>query len=149
MCVYLLCGVSVCVYLLSELFKSSTNSSQQQNRINCDPTHELEEMIVEPNPLHKKATRLSKRQVRTLHCHTSHKPHNTSMQPRCEDEKTQAALDKINKEFITYNRIKDRYGEGLAYPHVAHLSPFFFYHCTHDHTELCQTNGGKRATLSR
>ena len=36
----------------------------QQNRINCDPTHELEEMIVEPNPLHKKQHRLSKRNVR-------------------------------------------------------------------------------------
>lgn len=63
-----------------------------QNRINCDPTHELEEMIVEPNPLHKKATRLSKRQ----------------RQPHCEDEKTQFALDQINKEFIMYNRTKDR-----------------------------------------
>ena len=36
-------------------------TSLQQNRINCDPTHELEEMIVEPNPLHKKQYRLSKR----------------------------------------------------------------------------------------
>ena len=35
----------------------------QQNRIHCDPTHELEEMIVEPNPLHKKKARLSKRRV--------------------------------------------------------------------------------------
>eukprot|EP00731_Ephydatia_muelleri_P020566 Em0013g293a len=70
--------------------KATPSFIPPQNRINCDPTHELEEMIVEPNPLHKKATRLSKRQ------------------PRCEDEKTQAALDKINKEFITYNRIKDR-----------------------------------------
>ena len=110
---------------MSQLFKSSTNSSQQQNRINCDPTHELEEMIVEPNPLHKKATRLSKRQVRI---HTSHEPHNTSntsMQPRCEDEKTQAALDKINKEFITYNRIKDRYGRS-GLPTCGSFITFFF-----------------------
>ncbi|CAI8017395.1 Serine/threonine-protein kinase 32A, partial [Geodia barretti] len=34
-----------------------------QNRIHCDPTHELEEMIVEPNPLHKKHHRLSRRAV--------------------------------------------------------------------------------------
>ena len=35
----------------------------QQNRIHCDPTHELEEMIVEPNPLHKKSSRLSRKHV--------------------------------------------------------------------------------------
>ena len=40
----------------------------QQNRINCDPTHELEEMIVEPNPLHKKRHRLSKRSVSSTLC---------------------------------------------------------------------------------
>ena len=42
-------------------------TSIQQNRINCDPTHELEEMIVEPNPLHKKQYRLSKRVSDSCH----------------------------------------------------------------------------------
>ena len=45
----------------------------QQNRIHCDPTHELEEMIVEPNPLHKKQHRLSRRNVRVTYL-TSHLP---------------------------------------------------------------------------
>lgn len=42
------------------------SAALQQNRINCDPTYELEEMIVEPNPLHKKQHRLSKRRVSWL-----------------------------------------------------------------------------------
>ncbi|EDV22891.1 uncharacterized protein TRIADDRAFT_28247, partial [Trichoplax adhaerens] len=32
-----------------------------QRSLNCDPAHELEEMIVEPNPLHKKKKRLDKK----------------------------------------------------------------------------------------
>ncbi|XP_065175007.1 serine/threonine-protein kinase 32A-like [Sycon ciliatum] len=33
----------------------------QANLMNCDPMHELEEMIVEPQPLHKKKKRMKKR----------------------------------------------------------------------------------------
>ncbi|XP_025199282.1 serine/threonine-protein kinase 32A isoform X2 [Melanaphis sacchari] len=37
-----------------------------KDRLNCDPTFELEEMIVEPNPLHQKPRRLAKqRSLRT------------------------------------------------------------------------------------
>ncbi|CAH1726613.1 unnamed protein product [Aphis gossypii] len=37
-----------------------------KDRLNCDPTFELEEMIVEPNPLHRKPRRLAKqRSLRT------------------------------------------------------------------------------------
>lgn len=32
----------------------------QKDHLNCDPTYELEEMIIEPNPLHKKKKRLAK-----------------------------------------------------------------------------------------
>lgn len=31
----------------------------QKDQVNCDPTHELEEIILEPNPLHKKSQRLT------------------------------------------------------------------------------------------
>lgn len=41
-------------------------SNIQKDRLNCDPTFELEEMIVEPNPLHRKPRRLAKqRSLRT------------------------------------------------------------------------------------
>lgn len=32
----------------------------QKDHLNCDPTFELEEMIIESKPLHKKKKRLSK-----------------------------------------------------------------------------------------
>ena len=32
----------------------------QKDHLNCDPTYELEEMIIEPKPLHKKKKRLAK-----------------------------------------------------------------------------------------
>ncbi|XP_050532270.1 serine/threonine-protein kinase 32B isoform X2 [Daktulosphaira vitifoliae] len=40
-----------------------------KDRLNCDPTFELEEMIVEPNPLHRKPRRLAKQ--RSLRISTS------------------------------------------------------------------------------
>lgn len=61
------CSPNVVAMFQDIVSPTSTHSfklSLQQNRINCDPTHELEEMIVEPNPLHKKRNRLSKRNVR-------------------------------------------------------------------------------------
>ena len=54
-------GVKIQEMGLQEVLMVTVLTSIQQNRINCDPTHELEEMIVEPNPLHKKQYRLSKR----------------------------------------------------------------------------------------
>jgi hypothetical protein len=62
-----------------------------QNRIHCDPTHELEEMIVEPNPLHKKKSRLSKK----------HK----ELDPKLESE-----LNKMQDRFNSYNRIREQLG---------------------------------------
>jgi len=39
----------------------------QRGHLNCDPTHELEEMIIEQRPLHKKKKRLAKqRSVREV-----------------------------------------------------------------------------------
>lgn len=32
----------------------------QKDHLNCDPTYELEEMIIESKPLHKKKKRLAK-----------------------------------------------------------------------------------------
>lgn len=32
----------------------------QKDHLNCDPTYELEEMIIEAKPLHKKKKRLAK-----------------------------------------------------------------------------------------
>lgn len=59
-----------------------------QNRINCDPTHELEEMIVEPNPLHKKQHRLSKRTFRP------------------EEAQLEEELDRVMERFQPYDRLR-------------------------------------------
>ena len=60
-------GVKIQEMGLQEVLMIILLTSIQQNRINCDPTHELEEMIVEPNPLHKKQYRLSKRVSDSCH----------------------------------------------------------------------------------
>ena len=60
-------GVKIQEMGLLEVLMIILLTSIQQNRINCDPTHELEEMIVEPNPLHKKQYRLSKRVSDSCH----------------------------------------------------------------------------------
>ncbi|CAI8017393.1 Serine/threonine-protein kinase 32A [Geodia barretti] len=59
-----------------------------QNRIHCDPTHELEEMIVEPNPLHKKHHRLSRRAFKV------------------EDETLMEELERMERRFSVYNRMR-------------------------------------------
>lgn len=40
------------------------SASLQKGRLNCDPTFELEEMILESKPLHKKKKRLAKHRSR-------------------------------------------------------------------------------------
>lgn len=40
------------------------STSLQKGRLNCDPTFELEEMILESKPLHKKKKRLAKHRSR-------------------------------------------------------------------------------------
>lgn len=49
--------------------KESANlSSLQKGRLNCDPTFELEEMILEAKPLHKKKKRLAKKEKEMRKC---------------------------------------------------------------------------------
>ncbi|KAG4079995.1 hypothetical protein HA402_006307 [Bradysia odoriphaga] len=57
-----------------------------EDHLNCDPTLELEEMIVETKPLHKKKKRLAKQ--------------------RSEQKSTDADRN-LTKEFIVYNRYKE------------------------------------------
>lgn len=65
------------------LFKPSSN------HLNCDPSLELEEMIVEARPLHKKKKRLAKQR---------------SSGPREGSEEHESQL---LKDFIVYNRYKE------------------------------------------
>ncbi|XP_048044957.1 serine/threonine-protein kinase 32B-like isoform X3 [Megalobrama amblycephala] len=62
-----------------------------KGRLNCDPTFELEEMILESKPLHKKKKRLAK--SRNKHS----KPLPTHMQ---------ASLDTLTEDFMVFNREK-------------------------------------------
>ncbi|XP_015919815.1 serine/threonine-protein kinase 32C [Parasteatoda tepidariorum] len=67
-----------------------------KNQLNCDPTFELEEMIIESNPLHKKKKRLSKRnKAKTV---------SSPQQLSEDDEYLREQLDSIQKDFILYNR---------------------------------------------
>lgn len=63
-----------------------------KDHLNCDPSLELEEMIVETKPLHKKKKRLAKQ--RSVHRENSDQLH--------------SQLDtQLLKEFLVYNRYKE------------------------------------------
>nr|KAF6449034.1 serine/threonine kinase 32A [Rousettus aegyptiacus] len=44
---------------------------KKKGRLNCDPTFELEEMILESKPLHKKKKRLAKKEKEMRKCDSS------------------------------------------------------------------------------
>ncbi|XP_053422295.1 serine/threonine-protein kinase 32A isoform X2 [Nycticebus coucang] len=65
-----------------------------KGRLNCDPTFELEEMILESKPLHKKKKRLAKKEKEMRKCDSSQ---------ACL---LQEHLESVQKEFIIFNREK-------------------------------------------
>ncbi|VFV34111.1 serine threonine-protein kinase [Lynx pardinus] len=65
-----------------------------KGRLNCDPTFELEEMILESKPLHKKKKRLAKKEKEMRKCESSQ---------MCL---LQEHLESVQKEFIIFNREK-------------------------------------------
>ncbi|XP_038183437.1 serine/threonine-protein kinase 32B isoform X2 [Arvicola amphibius] len=72
-----------------------------KGRLNCDPTFELEEMILESKPLHKKKKRLAKHRSRD------------STKDSCPlNGHLQQCLETVRKEFIIFNREKLRRQQG-------------------------------------
>ncbi|XP_026226137.1 serine/threonine-protein kinase 32A isoform X1 [Anabas testudineus] len=67
-----------------------------RRRLNCDPTFELEEMILESKPLHKKKKRLARK---TKDQGSDGSPQNGQLQQR---------LDNVQRDFIIFNREKSR-----------------------------------------
>ncbi|KAK1346067.1 hypothetical protein QTO34_008536 [Cnephaeus nilssonii] len=68
-----------------------------KGRLNCDPTFELEEMILESKPLHKKKKRLAKNRSRD------------GTKDSCPlNGHLQQCLETVRKEFIIFNREKLR-----------------------------------------
>nr|XP_019594688.1 PREDICTED: serine/threonine-protein kinase 32A isoform X1 [Rhinolophus sinicus]XP_019594690.1 PREDICTED: serine/threonine-protein kinase 32A isoform X1 [Rhinolophus sinicus] len=65
-----------------------------KGRLNCDPTFELEEMILEAKPLHKKKKRLAKKEKEMRKCDS---PQTCLLQEH---------LESVQKEFIIFNREK-------------------------------------------
>ncbi|XP_050069455.1 serine/threonine-protein kinase 32A [Anopheles maculipalpis] len=63
-----------------------------KDHLNCDPSLELEEMIVETKPLHKKKKRLAKQR-------SVHKENNDQLHSQLETQ--------LLKEFLVYNRYKE------------------------------------------
>ncbi|XP_056328865.1 serine/threonine-protein kinase 32B-like, partial [Danio aesculapii] len=92
-----LSDVQKCVFLSDVNWAAVLKKSIQpafipdKRRLNCDPTFELEEMILESRPLHKKKKRLAKSR------HTHHSP-----LPKHQ----QRSLDTLTQEFIVFNREK-------------------------------------------
>lgn len=84
-----------------------------KDQLNCDPTFELEEMIIEAHPLHKKKKRLSKQQ--SISARKALDRQGSSMgssEPGGDDKSASLApsscLDSIHQQppFIVYNREK-------------------------------------------
>nr|XP_005554514.2 serine/threonine-protein kinase 32B isoform X3 [Macaca fascicularis] len=74
-----------------------------KGRLNCDPTFELEEMILESKPLHKKKKRLAKNRSRD------------STKDSCPlNGHLQQCLETVRKEFIIFNREKLRRQQGQS-----------------------------------
>uniref|UniRef100_F6S7D1 non-specific serine/threonine protein kinase n=1 Tax=Monodelphis domestica TaxID=13616 RepID=F6S7D1_MONDO len=68
-----------------------------KGRLNCDPTFELEEMILESKPLHKKKKRLAK-----------NKSKDGGKESCALNGHLQQCLETVRKEFIIFNREKLR-----------------------------------------
>ncbi|XP_030170080.1 serine/threonine-protein kinase 32B isoform X3 [Lynx canadensis] len=72
-----------------------------KGRLNCDPTFELEEMILESRPLHKKKKRLAKNRSKD------------GTKDSCPlNGHLQQCLETVRKEFIIFNRDKLRRQQG-------------------------------------
>ncbi|XP_027975814.1 serine/threonine-protein kinase 32C [Eumetopias jubatus] len=67
-----------------------------KGRLHCDPTFELEEMILESRPLHKKKKRLAKNRSRDSSRDSS----------QSENDYLQDCLDAIQQDFVIFNREK-------------------------------------------
>ncbi len=77
-----------------------------KDQLNCDPTFELEEMIIEANPLHKKKKRLQKQQSMKR---VALEHQNSSIISEGGDEEASAmekCLEHISQQFVVYNREK-------------------------------------------
>ncbi|XP_041921990.1 serine/threonine-protein kinase 32C-like isoform X3 [Alosa sapidissima] len=66
-----------------------------KGRLHCDPTFELEEMILESRPLHKKKKRLAKNRSR-----------DNSKDSQSESDYLQECLEVVQQEFVIFNREK-------------------------------------------
>ncbi|XP_022361870.1 serine/threonine-protein kinase 32B isoform X2 [Enhydra lutris kenyoni] len=74
-----------------------------KGRLNCDPTFELEEMILESKPLHKKKKRLAKNRSKD------------GTKDGCPlNGHLQQSLETVRKEFIIFNREKLRRQHGQS-----------------------------------
>ncbi|KAG8439301.1 hypothetical protein GDO86_005500 [Hymenochirus boettgeri] len=67
-----------------------------KGRLNCDPTFELEEMILESKPLHKKKKRLAKRVK------------DTGKNNSALNGNLQKHLETVERDFIVFNREKNK-----------------------------------------
>nr|XP_020828734.1 serine/threonine-protein kinase 32C isoform X4 [Phascolarctos cinereus] len=84
-----------------------------KGRLHCDPTFELEEMILESRPLHKKKKRLAKNKSRD----------NSKDSSQSENDYLQECLEAIQQDFVIFNREKlkrsqdpDALDEGMSAP---------------------------------
>uniref|UniRef100_A0A2K5DV40 Serine/threonine-protein kinase 32C n=1 Tax=Aotus nancymaae TaxID=37293 RepID=A0A2K5DV40_AOTNA len=84
-----------------------------KGRLHCDPTFELEEMILESRPLHKKKKRLAKNKSRDSSRDSS----------QSENDYLQDCLDAIQQDFVIFNREKLKRSQDLLSEPLPALGP--------------------------
>uniref|UniRef100_A0A8W8IJD3 AGC-kinase C-terminal domain-containing protein n=1 Tax=Magallana gigas TaxID=29159 RepID=A0A8W8IJD3_MAGGI len=81
-----------------------------KDHLNCDPTYELEEMIIESKPLHKKKKRLAKQNSKR----------ELSNQSSVEGDTAHDTEENIFKYFRIFNRDRELPGHNQEESHPAH-----------------------------
>lgn len=81
-----------------------------KDHLNCDPTYELEEMIIESKPLHKKKKRLAKQNSKREMSHQS----------SVEGDTAHDTEENIFKYFRIFNRERELPGHNQEESHPAH-----------------------------
>lgn len=80
--------------------------ASQQTHLNYDPTYELEEMIIESKPLHKKKQRLTKREKSRRKRLNSTKSMESTEDVTIQENPEERALRKITEMFVPFNRLR-------------------------------------------
>ncbi|KAL9694559.1 hypothetical protein quinque_013844 [Culex quinquefasciatus] len=114
--------------------KTNPPFKPSKDHLNCDPSLELEEMIIETKPLHKKKKRLAKQ--RSIHRDNSN-----------QDQLSQ--LDaQLLKQFLVYNRFKEQKRKAMEKKESDWQQELDEAMASSEVVSRSESNGARLATIS-